>query len=66
MARRKSIIKEREAAQLTNPDSPLLTAYQSGRVRYWRGMPIPAGASRELVRGWHEAQARSLEAAAPR
>lgn len=42
-------------AQTTHPDSSLLTAYESGRVRAFRRLPEPAGATRELRRGYADA-----------
>jgi hypothetical protein len=50
----------RTQARRINPNSPLLTAYESGRVRALRCMVEPAGASRELRQGYHDAEAEAI------
>jgi len=45
-----------EIAQTIHPDSPILTAYESGRVRAFRGLAEPAGATQDLRRGYHDAE----------
>jgi hypothetical protein len=43
-------------AETISSDSPLLTAYQAGRVAAFRGLTCPAGASADMRRGYAEAE----------
>lgn len=39
-----------------SPDSPILSAYESGVARALQGRPLPAGASTQLAKGYYAAQ----------
>lgn len=46
----------KRTAMTINPSSPTLTAHDAGRVYAFRGLTLPAGASRECRAGYAEAE----------
>lgn len=53
-------------ALTTNPSSGLLTARDAGRVYAFRGLTLPAGASRECRAGYAEAESETMAPKAAR